>query len=159
MEKLGGTDQIENLVYDIKNNPTSRRLMVSAWNVSELHQMTLPPCHYSFQCYVRNGKYLSLMWNQRSADIFLGLPFNLASYGLLLTLLAKETEMIPDELIVNIGDAHLYMNHLEQASEQIKRKPFGLPNVKVSKGIDASFDDIKLISYMSHPAIKAPLSN
>ena len=115
-------DQITNLINDLKTNPDSRRLMVSAWNVGELDQMTLPPCHYGFQCYVRDGKYLSLMWNQRSVDTFLGLPFNIASYGLLLEILAKEVNMVPDELIGNLGDTHLYLNHIEQAKEQIGRK-------------------------------------
>ena len=118
----GSVDQIKNLINDLKTNPDSRRLMVSAWNVGELDQMTLPPCHYGFQCYVRDGKYLSLMWNQRSVDTFLGLPFNIASYGLLLTILAKEVNMVPDELIGNLGDTHLYLNHIEQAKEQIGRK-------------------------------------
>ena len=121
-----GIDQIKKLIDDIKTNPNSRRLMVSAWNVDKLNQMTLPPCHYGFQCYVNNGK-LSLMWNQRSVDTFLGLPFNIASYGLLLLLLCKETGLEPGELIGNLGDVHLYKNHLEQSHEQIKRDSFKLP--------------------------------
>jgi thymidylate synthase len=127
-------DQIQNLINDLKTNPDSRRLMVSAWNVGELDQMVLPPCHYGFQVYTRKttrdekivnpGKYraISLMWNQRSVDTFLGLPFNIASYGLLLEIIAKEVNMIPDELIGNLGDVHLYSNHIEQAKEQIGRK-------------------------------------
>jgi thymidylate synthase len=150
-------DQIQNLINDLKANPDSRRLMVSAWNVGELDQMVLPPCHYGFQVYtrelskseryvhLRTGKYsgkwdgigdeieyynsigvpkraISLMWNQRSVDTFLGLPFNIASYGLLLEILAKMTNMIPDELIGNLGDTHLYLNHIEQAKEQIGRE-------------------------------------
>jgi thymidylate synthase len=130
----GGIDQIQNLINDLKNNPDSRRLMVNAWNVGELDQMTLPPCHYGFQVYTRKttreekitnpGKYraISLMWNQRSADTFLGLPFNIASYGLLLEIIAKEVDMVPDELIGNLGDVHLYSNHIEQAKEQIGRE-------------------------------------
>jgi thymidylate synthase len=156
----GGVDQIQNLINDLKTNPDSRRLMVNAWNVGELDQMTLPPCHYGFQCYTRelsleerrslvsqemfnqiyNGggpdtlshseinqwnvptRAISLMWNQRSVDTFLGLPFNIASYGLLLEIIAKEVNMIPDELIGNLGDTHLYLNHIEQAKEQIGRK-------------------------------------
>jgi thymidylate synthase len=126
-------DQIQNLINELKTNPDSRRLMVNAWNVGELDQMVLPPCHYGFQVYTRMstreekivdpGKYraISLMWNQRSADTFLGLPFNIASYGLLLEIIAREVNMIPDELIGNLGDVHLYSNHIEQAKEQIGR--------------------------------------
>jgi len=132
----GRIDQIDDLVRNLKENPDSRRLMVSAWNVGELDQMTLPPCHYGFQCYVRDGKYLSLMWNQRSVDTFLGLPFNIASYGLLLELLANEVGMIPDELIGNLGDVHLYSNHIEQAKEQIGRTSFDLPKLKTDVKID-----------------------
>ena len=115
-------DQILMLIHNLKTNPDSRRLMVNAWNVGELDQMILPPCHYGFQCYVRQGKYLSLMWNQRSVDTFLGLPFNIASYGLLLEIIAKAVGMIPDELICNLGDVHLYKNHVKQAKEQIGRE-------------------------------------
>jgi thymidylate synthase len=166
-------DQIQNLISELKTNPDSRRLMVSAWNVGELDQMVLPPCHYSFQCYVREGKYLSLMWNQRSVDTFLGLPFNIASYALLLEIIAKAVNMIPDELIGNLGDVHLYNNHIEQAKEQITRTPFDLPKLIINSGnenwhllevdeIINTFDvDItfKVENYQSHPAIKAPLSN
>jgi thymidylate synthase len=159
----GRIDQIDDLVRNLKENPDSRRLMVSAWNVGELDQMTLPPCHYGFQCYVRDGKYLSLMWNQRSVDTFLGLPFNIASYGLLLEVLANEVGMIPDELIGNLGDAHLYSNHIEQAKEQIGRTSFDLPKLKTDVKIDgiccATPDDFVLEGYQSHPTIKAPLSN
>ena len=154
------TDQIANLINDLKTNPDSRRLMVNAWNVGELDQMVLPPCHYGFQCYVREGKYLSLMWNQRSVDTFLGLPFNIASYGLLLEILAKEVNMIPDELIGNLGDVHLYSNHIEQAKEQINREPFQLPKLTLEH---SSLDPVELVykleDYQSHPTIKAPLSN
>jgi thymidylate synthase len=154
------TDQITNLINDLKTNPDSRRLMVSAWNVGELDQMVLPPCHYGFQCYVREGKYLSLMWNQRSVDTFLGLPFNIASYGLLLEILAKEVNMIPDELIGNLGDVHLYSNHIEQAKEQIGREPFELPKLTLEhSGLDPVELVYKLEDYQSHPSIKAPLSN
>ena len=133
--------------------------MVSAWNVGELDQMVLPPCHYGFQCYVNDGK-LSLMWNQRSVDTFLGLPFNIASYGLLLLLLCEETELKPGELIGSLGDIHLYKNHLEQAHEQIKRDSYKLPTVRL-KSVDilnGEFD-YSIIDYESHPTIKAPLSN
>jgi thymidylate synthase len=159
-------DQIDNLVRELKNNPDSRRLMVSAWNVGELDQMTLPPCHYGFQIYTKevDGKrYISLMWNQRSVDTFLGLPFNIASYGLLLHIIANEVNMIPDELIGNLGDTHLYSNHIEQAKEQISREPFDLPILKTDAKIDGICcnvpDDFVLEGYQSHPAIKAPLSN
>lgn len=159
-------DQIDDLVKNLKENPDSRRLMVSAWNVGELDQMVLPPCHYSFQCWTReqDGKrYLSLMWNQRSVDTFLGLPFNISSYGLLLHILANECGMIPDELIGNLGDTHLYLNHIEQAKEQIGRTPYELPTLKTDVKIDgiccATPDDFVLEGYQYHPTIKAPLSN
>jgi thymidylate synthase len=162
-----GIDQIQNLINNLKTNPDSRRLMVNAWNVGELDQMVLPPCHYGFQCYVREGKYLSLMWNQRSVDTFLGLPFNIASYGLLLTILAKEVNMVPDELIGNLGDVHLYLNHIEQAKEQIGREPFELPTLNQFPTYEGSrpsiesyvVSDFTLKDYQSHPSIKAPLSN
>jgi thymidylate synthase len=131
-----GVDQIQNLINDLKTNPDSRRLMVNAWNVGELNQMVLPPCHYGFQVYTRenNGqRYISLMWNQRSVDTFLGLPFNIASYGLLLEIIAKEVNMVPDELIGNLGDVHLYSNHIDQAKEQIGRTPYELPTVKITE--------------------------
>jgi thymidylate synthase len=164
-------DQIQNLINELKTNPDSRRLMVNAWNVGELDQMVLPPCHYGFQCYVRDGKYLSLMWNQRSVDTFLGLPFNIASYGLLLEILAKTVNMVPDQLIGNLGDVHLYNNHIEQAKEQISRSSFELPILKMNpiflanlehKGLDEAINgqvNFELDNYQYHPSIKAPLSN
>ena len=172
-------DQIQNLINDLKTNPDSRRLMVNAWNVGELDQMTLPPCHYGFQVYTRKttreekitnpGKYraISLMWNQRSVDTFLGLPFNITSYGLLLTILAKEVNMVPDQLIGNLGDTHLYLNHIEQAKEQITREPFELPTLNQFPTYEGSrpsiesyvVGDFTLKDYQSHETIKAPLSN
>ena len=210
-------DQITNLINELKTNPDSRRLMVNAWNVGELDQMVLPPCHYGFQVYTRElsieerldlasktysvfdpfdfnevthqeidklypvpKRAISLMWNQRSVDTFLGLPFNIASYALLLEIIAKEVNMVPDELIGNLGDVHLYSNHIEQAKEQIKREPYELPQVKITERNwymhekvkehmgEKTFSDkilsyrpdcFELINYQSHPKIKAPLSN
>ncbi|MBD44721.1 MAG: thymidylate synthase [Flavobacteriaceae bacterium] len=163
-------DQIQKLIDGIKENPDSRRHMVNAWNVGELDKMVLPPCHYGFQCYVRDGKYLSLMWNQRSVDTFLGLPFNIASYGLLLMMIAKECDLIPDELIGNFGDVHLYKNHVEQAIEQTKREPYTLPDVAIKSNINFKaamkrdldkiiWEDFVLLGYQYHPTIKAKLSN
>ena len=188
-------DQIQNLINDLKTNPDSRRLMVNAWNVGELDQMTLPPCHYGFQVYTTEmtlkeraeewtlsiGKdisyakrlehkdlderkvprrKISLMWNQRSVDVFLGLPFNIASYALLLKLIGKEVNMVPDQLVGNLGDTHLYLNHLDQAKEQLKREPYCLPELEVSNVdiLNGNFD-YELHGYESHPRIKAPLSN
>ena len=152
-------DQIAKLIVDIKNNPDSRRLMVSAWNVGELDEMTLPPCHYGFQCYVSEGK-LSLMWSQRSVDSFLGLPFNIASYATLLLLLCEETGLKPGELIGNLGDVHLYKNHIQQAKEQIVREPYKLPTIELKnvKILEGEFD-YEIKDYEYHPTIKAPLSN
>ena len=155
----GGKDQIKELIKNIKENPDSRRLMVSAWNVSELPLVVLPPCHYGFQCYVNDGK-LSLMWNQRSVDTFLGLPFNIASYGTLLLLLCEETNLEPGELIGNLGDTHLYKNHIEQAEEQRLRSSFKLPTIKLSNVDILNGEwDYEIEGYTYHPTIKAPLSN
>ena len=155
----GGKDQIKELIKNIKENPDSRRLMVSAWNVSELPLVVLPPCHYGFQCYVNDGK-LSLMWNQRSVDTFLGLPFNIASYGTLLLLLCEETNLEPGELIGNLGDTHLYKNHIEQAEEQRLRSSFTLPTIKLSNVDILNGEwDYEIKGYEYHPTIKAPLSN
>ncbi len=164
-----GIDQVENLIQQLKTNPDSRRLLVNAWNVADLKKMTLPPCHIGFQCYVRDKKYLSLMWNQRSVDTFLGLPFNIASYGLLLTILAKEVGMIPDQLIGNLGDTHIYSNHMNQVKEQLERPSHNLPNISIEYSIPIpeylsrldyiQIEDIKLSNYTSEKTIKAPLSN
>ena len=190
-------DQIANLINELKTNPDSRRLMVNAWNVGELDQMVLPPCHYGFQVYTRElsmsekelwyknnninpnepwypnfpTRAISLMWNQRSVDTFLGLPFNIASYALLLEIIAKEVNMIPDELIGSLGDVHLYNNHIEQAKEQLTREPLELPKLSINDEFwnpEISIieqiqhikpDDFQVLNYQSHPAIKAPLSN
>jgi thymidylate synthase len=196
----GGTiDQIKHLIHQLKTNPDSRRLMVNAWNVDALEYMVLPPCHYSWQVYTRElnrgervdlyiekygdtgmdyEKYkntiptraISLMWNQRSVDVFLGLPFNIASYGLLLEMIAREVNMVPEHLIGNLGDTHLYLNHLEQAEQQLERIPRELPTMKMSSGHnfraamagkadEINLDDFMLVGYNPHPTIKAPLSN
>jgi thymidylate synthase len=167
-------DQISILINDLKTNPDSRRLMVNAWNVGELDQMVLPPCHFSFQCYSheKEGKrYLSLAWNQRSIDFGLGLPFNIASYGLLLEIIAKEVGMIPYELIGNLGDCHIYNNHIEGIKEQLTREPYPLPTLKMNpiflanlehKGLDEAINgqvNFELENYQYHPSIKLPLSN
>jgi thymidylate synthase len=191
-------DQIQNLIDDLKTNPDSRRLMVNAWNVGELDQMVLQPCHYGFQVYTRElsleerrklanhdsefispitveswdrdnipTRAISLMWNQRSVDTFLGLPFNIASYGLLLEIIAKEVNMVPDELVGNLGDVHLYSNHIEQSKEQITREPMKLPTLREIPDYLCMKDnwecyepsDFTLENYESHPTIKAPLSN
>ena len=214
-------DQIQNLIKDLKTNPDSRRMMVSAWNVGALESMVLPPCHYGFQVYTRElsleerynvwfvnnwesgmEKYfdpnklpnfddpyyeptptraISLMWNQRSVDTFLGLPFNIASYALLLMIIAREVNMVPEDLIGNLGDVHLYKNHIEQAKEQISREPFKkLPRVIITERNwyqhevvkkhlgDKTFSEkilsyrpesFELVNYECHPKIKAPLSN
>jgi thymidylate synthase len=198
-------DQIQNLINDLKTNPDSRRLIVSAWNPADLPNQVLPPCHYGFQVYTRElslderrmlvtqemfnqiyndggpetlshkeidqwdipTRAISLSWQQRSVDTVLGLPFNIASYGLLLEIIAKEVNMVPDELIGNLGDVHLYSNHIEQAKEQLTRKPYKLPSVcldyregEYNKDLTEFVpDDFVLFNYQSRPAIKAPLSN
>lgn len=209
----GEIDQISELIMLLKESPDSRRMVVNAWNASDLPHQVLPPCHYGFQIYTRElslderiqwviknrdieldnliiteesfsertpTRAISLMWNQRSVDTFLGLPFNIASYGLLLEIIAKEVNMVPDELIGNLGDVHLYKNHIEQAKEQIGRTPYELPRVEITernwyqhelvkerlgektfseKILSYRPDCFELIGYESHPTIKAPLSN
>lgn len=154
-------DQIKNLIHMIKTNPDSRRLIVSAWNVEFIDQMALPPCHTFFQFYVADGK-LSCQLYQRSADIFLGVPFNIASYALLTHMVAQVCGLEPGEFIHTFGDAHLYSNHLEQAKEQLSRTPLKLPTLKMNPEIkdifDFKFDDFELIDYEFHPHIKAPVA-
>ncbi len=154
-------DQLSEVIEQIKINPDSRRLIVSAWNVAELDNMALMPCHALFQFYVAQGK-LSCQLYQRSADIFLGVPFNIASYALLTMMIAHVTGLKPGEFIHTLGDAHLYSNHFEQAKEQLARDPLPLPDVVLNPEIkslfDFSYDDIKLLNYQSHKGIKAPIA-
>jgi len=159
---LGETiDQIAEVVHQIKTNPDSRRLIVSAWNVSDLSQMALMPCHTMFQFYVAEGK-LSCQLYQRSADVFLGVPFNIASYALLTMMVAQVCELQPGEFIHTFGDVHLYNNHIEQAKLQLTRKPFPLPTMKLNPAInnlfEFTFKDFTLDYYQYHPAIKAPVA-
>ena len=154
-------DQISAVIEQIKTNPESRRLIVSAWNVGEIDNMALAPCHALFQFYVVNGK-LSCQLYQRSADIFLGVPFNIASYALLLIMIAKVTKLSLGEFIHTFGDAHLYLNHLDQVDEQLKREPYPLPQIKLQSDIDDIFkfqyEHFKLVNYQSHPKISAPIA-
>lgn len=157
----GHIDQISNLINDIKRNPDSRRLIVSAWNVPYITTMALPPCHCLFQFYVADGK-LSCQLYQRSADIFLGVPFNIASYALLTMMIAQVCGLKPGEFIHTFGDAHLYSNHFEQAKLQLSREPLKLPemhlNPLVTNIFDFKFEDFELVDYQSHPGIKAPIA-
>ena len=154
-------DQISNLVKGLKRNPNSRRHIVSAWSVSEVQNMALPPCHCLFQFYVANGK-LSCQLYQRSADVFLGVPFNIASYSLLTMMLAKILDLEVGEFIHTLGDAHLYNNHLNQAVTQLKRKPYDLPRMiiksEASDIFSFKYDDFELVDYKSHKHIKAPIA-
>ena len=154
-------DQIRQVVEQIRHNPDSRRLIVSAWNVADIERMALPPCHAFFQFYVAEGK-LSCQLYQRSADIFLGVPFNIASYALLTLMIAHVTGLQAGDFIHTLGDAHLYLNHLEQAQEQLARVPFPLPRMQLNPAItsifDFRYDDFELVGYRSHPAIKAPVA-
>jgi thymidylate synthase len=158
----GGTiDQISQAVETIKNNPDSRRIIVSAWNVAELPEMHLAPCHALFQFYVADGK-LSLQLYQRSADIFLGVPFNIASYALLLKMMAQVTGLQEGDFVHTLGDAHIYLNHLEQVNLQLTRDPRPLPTMKINPDVknifDFTFEDFELIGYDPHPAIKGEVS-
>jgi len=154
-------DQISQVIEQIKTNPDSRRLIVSAWNVGALSKMALPPCHLLFQFYVAEGK-LSCQLYQRSADIFLGLPFNIASYALLTMMMAQVCDLKPGDFVLTLGDAHLYSNHLEQARLQLTREPLALPRMKINPGIRSIFDfdfgDFELIGYNAHPHIKAEVA-
>ena len=154
-------DQISEVINQIKANPDSRRLIVSAWNVSQIDSMALPPCHAMFQFYVANGK-LSCQLYQRSADIFLGVPFNIASYALLVLMIAKVTGLIPGDFVHTLGDAHLYLNHLNQVDEQLKRKSFPIPKMQITKDVtnilDLEYEDFSLKDYKSHPHISAPIA-
>ena len=154
-------DQITDVIEQIKNNPDSRRLIVSAWNVGELDKMALMPCHAFFQFYVADGK-LSCQLYQRSADIFLGVPFNIASYALLTMMMAQVCGLKLGDFVHTLGDAHLYLNHLEQVDEQLSRKPLALPVMEINSEINSIFDfkyeDFKLVNYESHPSISAPIA-
>lgn len=154
-------DQITNLISDIKNNPDSRRLIVSAWNPSDIPNMALPPCHLLFQFYVADGK-LSCQLYQRSADSFLGVPFNIASYALLTMMVAQVTGLKPGEFVHTVGDAHIYTNHLEQVELQLTREPKPLPKMKLNPNVtnifDFTYDDFELVDYEAHPHIKGVVS-
>jgi thymidylate synthase len=154
-------DQIEKVVSQIKNNPNSRRLIVSAWNVGEIDQMALPPCHALFQFYVAN-KQLSCQLYQRSADVFLGVPFNIASYALLTMMVAQVCNLTPGEFVHTFGDVHLYKNHIDQARLQFSRQPYPLPKIQINPEVDSIFgfdyDDFELSGYQAHPHIKAEVA-
>ena len=154
-------DQITNVINQIKNNPDSRRLMVSAWNVSDVDNMALPPCHCLFQFYVADGK-LSCQLYQRSADIFLGVPFNIASYALLTMMVAQVCDLEPGDFVHTFGDAHIYSNHIEQVNLQLTREPHALPKMKINPDVksifDFKFEDFELVGYDPYPAIKAPIA-
>ena len=154
-------DQISQVIEQLKKTPDSRRMLVSAWNVADIENMALPPCHALFQFYVADGK-LSCQLYQRSADIFLGVPFNIASYALLTLMVAQATGLKPGEFIHTLGDAHLYLNHLEQTELQLAREPYPLPQMKLNPAVTSIFDfkyeDFELVNYQFHPHIKAPVA-
>jgi len=157
----GAIDQISQVIDQISRNPDSRRLIVSAWNVGEIPKMALPPCHLLFQFYVADGK-LSCQMYQRSADIFLGLPFNIASYALLTMMVARVCDLEPGEFILTLGDAHLYSNHFEQARLQLEREPLKLPQMKINQSVrsifEFAYEDFELAGYEAHPHIKAEVA-
>jgi thymidylate synthase len=157
----GHVDQIADLMKRLKADPDSRRLIVSAWNVSELPKMALAPCHALFQFYVADGK-LSCQLYQRSADIFLGVPFNVASYALLTEMIAQQCDLAPGDFVWTGGDCHLYLNHLDQAREQLSREPYPLPKLAIRRRPDSifdyRFDDFEIVGYQAHPHIKAPVA-
>lgn len=157
----GSIDQIKEVINNIKSNPDSRRHIVSAWNVAELDNMALPPCHVMFQFYVVNGK-LSCQLYQRSADVFLGLPFNIATYALLTHMIAQVCGLKAGELIITLGDAHIYLNHLDQVQKQLSRTPLPLPTLELDPSVkyldDFKFEHINFVNYTYHPAIKAPIA-
>jgi len=159
--KGGNIDQITQVIESIKNNPNSRRHIVSAWNVGAIDDMNLPPCHILFQFYVADGK-LSCQLYQRSADIFLGVPFNIASYALLLQMIAQVTGLKPGTFVHTLGDAHIYLNHIEQSKLQISRTPYKLPTMKINPDVknifDFKFEDFELVDYEAHPHIKGAIS-
>lgn len=154
-------DQISQVIEQIKTNPNSRRLIVSAWNVAEIENMALPPCHTLFQFYVANGR-LSCQLYQRSADVFLGVPFNIASYALLTMMIAQVCDLEAGDFVHTLGDAHLYLNHLEQARLQLTRQPYPLPQMRINPAVKSIFDfeyaDFELLNYQAHPSIKAEIS-
>lgn len=157
----GSVDQIAWLVNEIRENPYSRRLVVSAWNPADIDKMALPPCHCLFQFHVADGR-LSCQLYQRSADIFLGLPFNIASYALLTMMLAQITRYEPGDFVHTLGDAHIYLNHIEQVEEQLSREPFSLPQMRLNPDVTSLFDfryeDFELVDYRFHPRITAPIA-
>ena len=157
---FNGVDQLKNVIEQIKENPSSRRLIVSSWNPAEVDTMALPPCHSLFQFYVSDGK-LSCQLYQRSGDVFLGVPFNIASYSLLTILIAKECNLEVGEFVHTLGDAHIYNNHFDQVNEQISRTPYDLPSLKINEFqsiFDLKISDVELVNYESHPFIKAPIA-
>ncbi len=157
----GHIDQIANVINDIKNNPYSRRHLVCAWNVAQIDEMQLPPCHILFQFYVANGK-LSCQLYQRSADIFLGVPFNIASYALLTMMMAQVCGLQPGDFVHTLGDAHIYLNHIEQIKLQLTREPYPLPKMKINPDVkninDFKYEDFELVDYLAHPHIKGEVS-